>query len=55
MADMLTTFNAPPEYYELWKSSIENPEGFWGEMAEKSISDIYWFKKRSLNFIMPSD
>ncbi|GAH40402.1 unnamed protein product, partial [marine sediment metagenome] len=38
-------FHAPPEYYELWKSSIEDPEGFWGAMAEKSISDIYWFKK----------
>ena len=30
-------FNAPPEYYELWKYSIENPEGFWSEMAEKSM------------------
>ncbi len=44
MASILT-FNAPPEYYKLWESSIEDPEGFWGEMAEKSISDIYWFKK----------
>jgi len=41
----IPTFNAPAEYYEIWKSSIEDPEGFWGKMAEKSISDIYWFKK----------
>ena len=41
----IPTFNAPAEYYKLWKSSIDDPEGFWGEMAEKSISDIYWFKK----------
>jgi len=38
-------FNAPTEYYELWKSSIEDPEGFWGSMAEKSTTDIYWFKR----------
>jgi len=44
MAD-IPTFNASPEYYELWKSSIEDPEGFWGETVEKSITDIYWFKK----------
>jgi acetyl-CoA synthetase len=44
MAD-IPKFNAPPEYYELWKYSIEDPAGFWSEMAEKSMSDIYWFKK----------
>ncbi len=44
MAD-IPIFNAPPEYYELWRYSIENPEGFWAEMAEKSMSDIYWLKK----------
>jgi acetyl-CoA synthetase len=38
-------FNAPPKYYELWKSSIEDPENFWGEKAEESIKDIFWFKK----------
>jgi acetyl-CoA synthetase len=38
-------FNAPRKYYELWHSSIEDPEVFWGKMAERSISDIYWFKK----------
>ncbi|MCK4926582.1 AMP-binding protein, partial [Candidatus Aerophobetes bacterium] len=41
----IPTFNAPREYYELWRYSIEDPEGFWAEMAEKSMSDIYWFKK----------
>jgi len=41
----IPVFNAPAEYYELWKSSIEDPEGFWGGMAEKSASDIHWFKK----------
>lgn len=41
----IPSFNAPAEYYELWKSSIEDPEVFWGEMAEKSISDIFWFEK----------
>jgi len=29
------------QYEELYKRSIEDPEGFWGEMAEKYIS---WFK-----------
>ena len=38
-------FNAPPEYYKLWKYSIEDPEDFWGKMAEESTSDICWFKK----------
>ncbi|MGP3668249.1 MAG: AMP-binding protein [Candidatus Bathyarchaeota archaeon] len=33
------------KYYELWKYSIEDPEGFWSEHAEKAIDDIYWFKK----------
>ncbi len=41
----IPVFNAPTEYYELWKNSIEDPEGFWGEVAEKSVDDIYWFKK----------
>lgn len=41
----IPVFNAPTEYYELWKYSIEDPEGFWGEVAEKSMDDIYWFKK----------
>jgi acetyl-CoA synthetase len=41
----IPTFNAPRKYYELWRYSIEDPEGFWAEMAEKSMSDIYWFKK----------
>ena len=38
-------FNAPSEYYELWEPSIENPEVFWGEMAEKAFEDIHWFKR----------
>ena len=29
------------EYEELYKHSIDAPEGFWGEMAER----IDWFKK----------
>ncbi len=41
----LPTFNAPAEYYELWRHSIEDPEEFWSEMAEKAMEDIYWFKK----------
>jgi acetyl-CoA synthetase len=48
------TFPPPPEmskkahinsmqmYEEMYKKSIEDPEGFWGEIAEKNIS---WFKK----------
>jgi len=36
-------FNAPPEYYELWKFSVEDPEGFWGKVAQESKGDIYWF------------
>ena len=46
----IPVFNAPAEYYELWKSSIENPEGFWGGMAEKAASDIHWFKKWDMVF-----
>ncbi|MBI4688048.1 MAG: acetate--CoA ligase [Nitrospirae bacterium] len=30
------------EYEKLYKKSVEDPEGFWAEMAEKHIS---WFKK----------
>jgi len=30
------------EYKSLYKRSIEDPQGFWGEMAEKHID---WFKK----------
>ncbi|MDP2157070.1 MAG: acetate--CoA ligase [Nitrospirota bacterium] len=30
------------EYETLYKRSIEDPEGFWGEMAEKNLT---WFKK----------
>ncbi|HEB76170.1 MAG TPA: acetate--CoA ligase [Nitrospirae bacterium] len=30
------------EYEELYRRSVEDPEGFWAEMAEKSIS---WFRK----------
>lgn len=41
----IPVFNAPAEYYNLWKLSIENPEGFWAKMAEASMDDIYWFKK----------
>ncbi|MFC1926646.1 AMP-binding protein [Chloroflexota bacterium] len=45
MTRPLVRFNAPSDYYELWKSSIDDPEGFWGEKVEESISDIFWFKK----------
>jgi len=38
-------FNAPPEYYELWKSSIEDPESFWGKMAEQAFEDVHWFER----------
>jgi acetyl-CoA synthetase len=30
------------EYEQMYKRSIEDPEGFWSEMAEKNIT---WFKK----------
>lgn len=30
------------EYEAIYKRSIEDPEGFWGEMAEKNLT---WFKK----------
>lgn len=30
------------QYEEMWRKSIENPDEFWGEMAEEHID---WFKK----------
>lgn len=30
------------DYEKIYKKSIEDPEGFWGEMAEKQLT---WFKK----------
>ncbi|MGD0884563.1 MAG: acetate--CoA ligase [Thermodesulfovibrionales bacterium] len=30
------------EYEKIYKRSVEDPEGFWGEMAEKQLT---WFKK----------
>ena len=30
------------EYETMYKRSVEDPEGFWGEMAEKNLT---WFKK----------
>jgi acetyl-CoA synthetase len=30
------------EYEAMYKRSVEDPEGFWGEMAEKNLT---WFKK----------
>jgi acetyl-CoA synthetase len=30
------------QYEQMYKKSIEDPEGFWGEIAEKNIT---WFKK----------
>ena len=30
------------EYEELYRRSIDDPQGFWGEMAEKHLD---WFKK----------
>jgi len=44
-------FRAPPEYYEFWRRSVEDPEGFWGEMAEKAREDIYWFRKWDKVFV----
>ena len=39
-------------YQELYRQSVEDPEGFWGKVAE----DFHWFKKwdkvRSFNFDM---
>ncbi len=34
--------NSFEQYQEMYKRSLEDPEGFWGEMAEKFIT---WFKK----------
>ena len=34
--------NSIEEYDAMYKRSVEDPEGFWGEIAEKNIS---WFKK----------
>jgi len=34
----IPSFNAPPEYYELRKFSIDDPEGFWEKMAQKSFA-----------------
>jgi acetyl-CoA synthetase len=36
---------APPKYLDIWKRSIDDPEKFWAETAEKSMNDIHWFKK----------
>ncbi|MDI6884287.1 MAG: acetate--CoA ligase [Hadesarchaea archaeon] len=44
-------FRAPPEYYELWKQSVEDPEKFWAEIAEKSADDIHWFKRWDRAFL----
>lgn len=33
------------EYERFWRPSIEDPEKFWSEIAEKSMEDIHWFKK----------
>ncbi len=30
------------EYQRIYKRSVEDPEGFWAEMAEKNI---HWFRK----------
>jgi len=30
------------EYQSMYRRSIEDPEGFWGEMADKHV---HWFKK----------
>ena len=30
------------EYEKIYKRSIDDPEGFWAEMAEKNLT---WFKK----------
>ncbi len=34
--------NSMETYREMWKRSIESPEGFWGDIAEEYVS---WFKK----------
>ena len=30
------------EYEKIYKRSVDDPEGFWGEMADKNLT---WFKK----------
>ncbi len=37
------------EYEQIYKRSIEDPEGFWSEMAEKNLT---WFKKWDKGFRM---
>lgn len=34
--------NSMGQYKELWKRSIDDPEGFWGEIAEQYVT---WFRK----------
>ncbi len=34
--------NSPEQYEQMWKRSVEDPEGFWAEMAEEYIE---WFEK----------
>jgi acetyl-CoA synthetase len=48
--ERIPKFNAPREYYKLWKSATESPENFWSEMTEKSRGDIHWFKKHQRAF-----
>jgi len=34
--------NSMEQYKEMWQRSMDDPEGFWGEIAEEYVS---WFKK----------
>jgi acetyl-CoA synthetase len=34
--------NSTEQYKQMWQRSIDDPEGFWGEMAENYVT---WFKK----------
>jgi acetyl-CoA synthetase len=42
------------EYHHEWKRSIEDPEGFWGEIAEHFTWRKKWDKVLSWNFTEPS-
>jgi hypothetical protein len=33
-------FKAPEKYYESWKRSIEDPEGFWNEHVRKTYAPL---------------
>ena len=41
------------QYHQAYKKSIENPEQFWGEIAENFTWQKKWDKVLEWNFIEP--